>query len=139
MCVCCLVFSDGVWVTDWEDLKPPDLTISAGGQDLSYTLGTFTWSENKRAVASESLTPPDLVDVTNEVEAGTTVSIDFDKEPDVMKVGVWEDDDEVLKQIAGNPLPYRMKRETSCMSLEQSGQRVTRYMHLSIKTVGARP
>ncbi|WP_142129665.1 hypothetical protein [Bacillus sp. SLBN-3] len=106
---------------------------------MSYTLGTFTWTENKRAVASESLTPPDLVDVTNEVEAGTTVSIDFDKEPDVMKVGVWEDDDEVLKQIAGNTIILPDEKGDFLYVIRAEWPEGDALYALSIKTVGARP
>ncbi|KON83047.1 hypothetical protein AF331_19615 [Rossellomorea marisflavi] len=134
-----LCFLTGCGVTDREDLKPPDLTISAGGQDLSYTLGTFTWTENKRSVASESLTPPDLVDVTNEVEEGTTVSIDFSKEPDVLKVGVWEDDDEVLKQIAGNTITLPDEKGDFLYVIRAEWSEGDALYALSIKTVGARP
>lgn len=134
-----LCFLTGCGVTDWEDLKPPGLTISAGGQDLSYTLGTFTWTENNRSVASESHTPPDLVDVTNEVEAGTTVSIDFGKEPDVLKVGVWEDDDEVLKQIAGNTITLPDEKGDFLYVIRAEWSEGDALYALSIKTVGARP
>ncbi|WP_317947533.1 hypothetical protein [Rossellomorea marisflavi] len=134
-----LCFLTGCGVTAWEDLKPPDLTISAGEEDLSYTLGTFTWTENKRSVASESLTPPDLVDVTNEVEEGTTVSIDFGKEPDVLKVGVWEDDDEVLKQIAGNTITLPDETGDFLYVIRAEWPEGDALYALSIKTIGARP
>lgn len=99
-----LCFLTGCGVTDWDDLKPPDLIISAGEEDLSYTLGTFTWSENKRAVASDAPSIPDLVDGTNEVAAGETVSIEFEQEPTLIEVGVWEDEDVNLKRIAGRTI-----------------------------------
>ncbi|MHC8523655.1 hypothetical protein ACPJHQ_24060 [Rossellomorea sp. H39__3] len=71
---------------------------------MSYTLGTFTWSENKRAVASDAPSIPDLVDGTNEVAAGETVSIEFEQEPTLIEVGVWEDEDVNLKRIAGRTI-----------------------------------
>lgn len=134
-----LCFLTGCGVTDWEDLKPPGLTISAEGQDLSYTLGTFTWTENKRSVASESHTPPDLVDVTNEVGAGETVSIDFAQEPDLIEVGVWEDDDVVFKKIAGNTITIPDDKGDFLYVIRAEWPEGDALCALSIKTVGARP
>ncbi|MEW4220830.1 hypothetical protein [Rossellomorea marisflavi] len=134
-----LCFLTGCGVTEWEDLEPPGLTISAGGQNLSYTLGTFTWTENKRSVASESLTPPDLVDVTNEVGAGETVSIDFAHEPDLIEVGVWEDDDVVFKKIAGNTTTIPDDKGDFLYVIRAEWPEGDALYSLSIKTIGSRP
>lgn len=134
-----LCFLTGCGVTEWEDLKPPDLTISAGGQDLSYTLGTFTWSENKRSVASDAPSLLDHVDVTNDVEAGETVSIDFAQEPDLIEVGVWEDDDVVFKKIAGNTITIPDDKGDFLYVIRAEWPEGDALYALSIKTVGARP
>ncbi|KQU58516.1 hypothetical protein ASG66_15930 [Bacillus sp. Leaf406] len=135
-----LCFLTGCGVTAWEDLKPPDLTISAGEEDLSYTLGTFTWSENKRSVSSDTPSLLDHADVTNDVEAGETVSIDFAQEPDLIEVGVWEDEEVVFKQLAGNTitLPNDEKSDVLYVIRAEWPEGDALYS-LSIKTIGSRP
>ncbi|MEW4328663.1 hypothetical protein Q0N12_18590 [Rossellomorea marisflavi] len=134
-----LCFLTGCGVTDWEDLKPPDLTISAGVQDLSYTLGTFTWTENKRSVASDAPSLLDHVDVTNNVEAGATVSIEFAQEPDLIEVGVWEDEDVVFKKIAGNTITLPDEKGDFLYVIRAKWPEGDALYALSIKTIGARP
>ncbi|MEW4308268.1 hypothetical protein [Rossellomorea marisflavi] len=134
-----LCFLTGCGVTDWEDLKPPDLTISAGGQNLSYTLGTFTWTENKRSVASDAPSLLDHVDVTNNVEAGATVSIEFAQEPDLIEVGVWEDEDVVFKKIAGNTITLPDEKGDFLYVIRAKWPEGDALYALSIKTIGARP
>jgi len=103
-------------------------------------LGTFTWSENKRSVSSDTPSLLDHADVTNDVEAGETVSIDFAQEPDLIEVGVWEDEEVVFKQLAGNTitLPNDEKSDVLYVIRAEWPEGDALYS-LSIKTIGSRP
>ncbi|HET7628683.1 MAG TPA: hypothetical protein VFK44_09875 [Bacillales bacterium] len=46
---------------DPGELKPPRPTITAGGQELFYKIGTYSWSDHGRTVIADAVSPEEYV------------------------------------------------------------------------------
>lgn len=86
------------------NLKPPEPTITVANQELSYTIGTYSWSENGEGVVADAVSPPELIETVNEVPSGETLTLSFDDDPSVIEVGVWENDVVDLQEIDSNQI-----------------------------------
>ncbi|MFD2043308.1 lipoprotein [Ornithinibacillus salinisoli] len=99
-----IFFLTGCQSSDIGDLKPPEPTITVDNQEISYTMGTYSWSENGKAVNADSASPPELVEEVNEVSSGETISIDFDYEPTSIEIGIWANNGADFKGLDSNQI-----------------------------------
>ncbi|WP_138420427.1 hypothetical protein [Aquibacillus sediminis] len=76
-----------------EELKPPEPTFTVDGKEVSYKRGTYSWSNDNKAVNADSPTPSNLVvDLeNNEVSPNAELVITFDYQPSKKEGGIWED------------------------------------------------
>ncbi|MFJ7973854.1 hypothetical protein [Psychrobacillus sp. NPDC096389] len=99
-----------------KDLKPPHPTITADNQEISYAIGTYSWSENGEVVNADSASPAELVEKVkvNKVISGETMA--------------W-----ILKDLIPMNLDYQSKQANSFLSFMQVGMRVMEFMLSELK------
>ena len=85
--------------------KPPELHIQVGEESLIPILGTYSWSvENEDStfdgIEVDSVAPPELVSTMDplQVTADTTITFNFEEEPDRYTVRIWDEDTNVLSE-----------------------------------------
>lgn len=95
-----IFFITGCQSNENKDLKPPQPTITVDNQEISYAIGTYSWSENGEVVNADSASPAELVEKVkvNEVPIGKTISINFDNKPSSIEIGIWENNGVNLKR-----------------------------------------
>jgi hypothetical protein len=99
-----IFYITGCQSSPFAELKPSEPYISVDGQEISYKIGTYSWSENGKAVNADSPPPPFLVESVNEVSKGELLSIDFDYRPSSIEFGIWENDDVNFKELGHNQI-----------------------------------
>ena len=124
-----IFFLTGCQSSDISDLKPPEPTITVDNQEISYTMGTYSWSENGKAVNADSASPPELVEEVNEVSSGETLS------PLISIINLLQSKLEfgqtvmwILKNSTAIKLYYQMKKANSYMLFTQVGLKVMEFM-----------
>ncbi|GGA24366.1 hypothetical protein [Psychrobacillus lasiicapitis] len=95
-----IFFIIGCQLNENIDLKPPHPNITVDNQEISYVMGTYSWSEDGEIVHADSASPAELVDKleANEVLGGKTISINFDYKPSSIEFGIWENNGVDLKR-----------------------------------------
>lgn len=85
--------------------KPTELLIQVGEETLSPVLGTYSWNvENEDrtfdGIEVDSVAPPELVRTTEPIQVteDTTITLDFEEEPDRYTVRIWDEDNNVLSE-----------------------------------------
>ncbi|MDI2588700.1 hypothetical protein OR571_16715 [Psychrobacillus sp. NEAU-3TGS] len=87
-----IFFITGCQSKENKDLKPPHPTITVNNQEISYVMGTYSWSENGEVVNADSASPAELVEKVkvHEVPRGKTISINFEYKASSIEIGIWE-------------------------------------------------
>lgn len=87
-------------------LQPPSLTIYVGEETISPSLGTYSWSFDngdgtETVIESDSLAPPELVKNNNplQVTVDTKVELNFEIQPDMYTVRIWDDGNNVISTL----------------------------------------
>lgn len=85
--------------------EPPELSIQVGEESFNSILGTYSWSvENEDStfdgIEVDSVAPPELVSTMDplQVTADTTITLDFEEEPDRYTVRIWDEDNNILSE-----------------------------------------
>lgn len=83
--------------------EPPALTIHADRIMFSPVLGTYSWSVDNGdgtydGIEADSAAPPELVRMTDPIQVteDTTITLDFEEEPDSYTVRIWDEDNTIL-------------------------------------------
>lgn len=81
------------------DLSPPGLTIQIGEETVRPVLGIYRWSIDNEdgttmTTVVDAAAPTELVRTADPVEAtsDTSVTFDFEEEPDNYSIRIWEDE-----------------------------------------------
>jgi len=85
-------------------LEPPELIIHADREMFSPIRGTYSWSVDNGdgtydGLEADSAAPPELVRMTEPIQVteDTTITLDFEEEPDSYTVRIWDDDKTILR------------------------------------------
>lgn len=85
--------------------EPPSLTIHADREMFSAVLGTYSWTIDNEdgtqtSVEADSAAPPELVKTTDPIQVtkDTTITLDFEEEPDRYTVRIWDEDNTILSE-----------------------------------------
>ncbi|GEK90035.1 hypothetical protein SAMN04488100_13410 [Alkalibacterium putridalgicola] len=85
--------------------EPPNLTIHADGEMFSAVMGTYSWTIDNEdgtqtSVEADSASPPELVTTTDPIQVteDTTVTLDFEEEPESYTVRIWDEDNTILSE-----------------------------------------
>lgn len=85
-----------------DDIEPPIPVILVDNQELSYAIGTYSWSENGEGVVVDSVSPPEMIETVNQVASGETLTISFNDDPSAIQVGVWQKDGVAFQKLPSN-------------------------------------
>jgi hypothetical protein len=85
--------------------EPPELIIHADGEMFSAVMGTYSWTIDNEdgtqtSVEADSAAPPELVRMDDpiHVTADTTITLDFEEEPDSYIVRIWDEANSILSE-----------------------------------------
>lgn len=95
--------------------EPPGLRVLAGNEEIEVVRGTYSWSVHNKdgtitAIEADNAAPPDLVRALSPltVSSDETVELNFETEPDIYTVRIWDEDykvsserDDVLLSVEG--------------------------------------
>ena len=124
-----IFFITGCQSNGISGIKPPKPTITVDNQEISYSMGTYSWSENGKAVSADSGSPPELVEAVNEVSSGKTIAIDFDYEPSLIEFGIWENNGADFKELDNNQIALPNENGEFIYVIHASWPEGKEYMH----------
>ncbi len=88
------------------ELEPPKPSLTVDGKEIDYKIGTYSWSENGRAVDADAIAPPDLVEEMdfNVVPSKSKMLINFGYQPSGIEAGIWKNDDVNFERVTNNTI-----------------------------------